>query len=91
MGNNISCNVDGIGTISLKMYDGVVRTLKDVSYVPSLNRNLISLGILDESGFSFKVEDGRIKVLKRALIVMKGIRKNGLYVLEGKINVGNVN
>lgn len=69
----------------------LVRTLKDVRYVPSLKRNLISLGTLHASGFSFKVEDGRIKVLQGALVVRRGIRKNGLYMLEGTIKVGMMN
>ncbi|KAG8497429.1 hypothetical protein CXB51_008736 [Gossypium anomalum] len=34
---------DGVGTIKVKMFDGVVRTLSDVRHVPELKRNLISL------------------------------------------------
>ena len=33
MGNNAVCNVEGIGTIKLKLHDGVVRTLSDVRYI----------------------------------------------------------
>ncbi|KAG8498690.1 hypothetical protein CXB51_005073 [Gossypium anomalum] len=38
------------GTIKVKMFDGVVRTLSDVRYVPELKRNLISLSTLDSKG-----------------------------------------
>ena len=47
MGNNAFCKVAGIGTVCIKMFDGVVRTLGDVRHVPDLERNLISLSTLD--------------------------------------------
>ncbi|KAG8479084.1 hypothetical protein CXB51_029923 [Gossypium anomalum] len=31
MGNNASCKIAGVGTIKVKMFDGVVRTLSDIS------------------------------------------------------------
>ena len=39
MGNNASCKVAGIGTIRIKMFNGVVRTLGDVGHVLDLKRN----------------------------------------------------
>ena len=47
LGNNLACKVAGIGTISLKMFDGVTRDLHHVRYVPELKGNLISLGMVD--------------------------------------------
>ena len=46
MGNDHPCNMDGIGTTRVKMFDGIVRELKEVRYVPQLKRNLISVDIL---------------------------------------------
>ena len=43
MGNDTSCKVARIGNIIIKMFDGIVRTLCDVRYVPDLRKNLISL------------------------------------------------
>jgi len=37
----------GIGTVRIKMFDGVVRDLKDVRYVPQMNKNIISVGALE--------------------------------------------
>jgi hypothetical protein len=36
MGNDISCKSVGIGSIKIKMFDGIVRTLMDVRHVPNL-------------------------------------------------------
>ena len=36
-----------VGTIQIKMFDGMIRELKEVRYVPQLKRNLISVGALE--------------------------------------------
>nr|GEY18995.1 hypothetical protein [Tanacetum cinerariifolium] len=50
MGNDSPCKVVGIGTIQIKMHDGVIRILTDVHHVPDLKKNSISLGVLDSKG-----------------------------------------
>ena len=57
------------------MFDGVVRILGDVRYVPNLKRNLISLSTLDEKGYKYTSEGGVLKISKGALVVMKGHQK----------------
>jgi len=47
MGDDHPCNVEGIGTVRIKMFDGIVRELKEVRYVPQLKRNLISVGAME--------------------------------------------
>ena len=64
LGNNISCSVVGIGTVAINMFDGMTRTLKEVRHVLDLKRNRISLGTLDESGYSFKAENGKLTISK---------------------------
>lgn len=44
MGNDATCKVIGIGTMKIRMSDGVVRTLGDIRHVQGLRKNLISLG-----------------------------------------------
>ena len=46
MGDGHPCNVEGISTVHIKMFNGIVRELKEVSYVPQLKRNLILVGAL---------------------------------------------
>ena len=90
MGNNASCKVAGIGTVKIKMFDGVVRTLSDVRHIPDLKRNLISLSTLDAKGYKYTGEGGVLKISKGALVSMKGTRQAGkLYVLHGSTVVGD--
>ena len=44
MGDDHPCNIEGMGTVRIKMDDGIVRELKEVRYVPQLKTNLISVG-----------------------------------------------
>ena len=53
LGNNLSFKVLGVGTVRIKMFDGVVRTLTNVRHVPDLKTSLISLGTLDSQGYEY--------------------------------------
>ncbi|XP_047160823.1 uncharacterized mitochondrial protein AtMg00300-like [Vigna umbellata] len=64
--------------------------LQDVRYVPELKRNLISISSFDLGGYTMKVEDGVMRVYSGDSEVVKGRRKNGLYILEGSTVIGHV-
>jgi hypothetical protein len=64
------------------MFDGVVQTLTEVRYVPSMSRNLISLSTLDMKCYKYTVDDSIMKVTKGSLVVIKGeLIAEKLYVL----------
>ncbi|RVW58895.1 Retrovirus-related Pol polyprotein from transposon TNT 1-94 [Vitis vinifera] len=84
LGNNKHYKILGTGTVRIKHYDGIERVLEDVRYIPELKRNLISLGMLDKSGYTFKSEPNSLRVARGSLTVMKGTIKNGLYTLIGQ-------
>ena len=88
MGNNAACKVVGKGTVRIKMYDGIVRTLTDVRHVPDLKKNLISLGTLDSQGCKFSGEGGVLKISKGALVLMKACKSGSLYILQGSTITG---
>ena len=91
MGNNASCKVAGIGTIHIKMFDGLIRTLSEVRHVLDLKRNLISLSTLDAKEYKYTGEGGVLKISEEALVVMKGHQKTAmLYVLQGSNVTGDV-
>ncbi|KAH7550154.1 hypothetical protein JRO89_XS13G0144400 [Xanthoceras sorbifolium] len=88
MGNNHACKIAGMGTVKIKMHDGVIRTLTDVRHIPELKRNLISLSTLDSNGYKFTGGDGVLKVAKGSLIVMKAEKIGKLYILKGSTVTG---
>uniref|UniRef100_A0A2N9G8B6 CCHC-type domain-containing protein n=1 Tax=Fagus sylvatica TaxID=28930 RepID=A0A2N9G8B6_FAGSY len=75
MGNDGTSTIIGMGTIKIKMFDGVVRTLEEVRHIPDMKKNLISLGTLDSKGYSYKFENGIMKVSKGAMVVMTVAQK----------------
>lgn len=60
-------------------------------FVPGLKRNLISLGTLDNAGFTYKSEKGNLTVYKGSTFKMSDTLKNGMYVLNGSTILGEVN
>ncbi|KAK3002885.1 hypothetical protein RJ639_019249 [Escallonia herrerae] len=83
MCNDVVCEVMGICTIKIKMFDGIVRTLCDVRYIPDLKKNLISLGTLDSIDCSISIKGGVMKVSKGAMVIMKGQKTGNFYKLMG--------
>ena len=90
LGDNHSCKTVGVGSVKIKMFDGVIRTLTYFRHVLELKKNLISLGVLDSYVHNFTGFDGTLKVSKGALVVMKAHRTWNLYKLVGRIQVNGI-
>ena len=74
----------GVGTVKIKMFDGAVRTLGDVVYVPRFRRNLISLSQLDSKGCRVLSAGGVVKISRGCMVLMKGEKCGDLFRLIGK-------
>ena len=74
----------------MKNHDGSTRVLTDVRYIPKLEKNLISLGTLESKGFTIIMRNGILKVVSEALMMMKGIRRNNLYLYQDSTLVGTI-
>lgn len=81
LGNNSSCKVTRISSIELRMYDGIIRELSNMRHVSELERNLISLSMLNKVGCSIRVKSSMMKVIKESIVLMKSDMSNGLYIL----------
>ena len=71
MGNDHSLEIAGIGTIKIKIFDGIIRIIGAVRHVNGLKKNLLSLGQMNSHGYKTHVENGIMKIVKGALILMK--------------------
>ena len=63
------------------MYNGVVRTLTNITYVSNLKKNLVSLGILDSQVNKYFIESGVLRVSEGAHVVVNKNFRNGFYFL----------
>ncbi|KAA0026163.1 Gag-Pol [Cucumis melo var. makuwa] len=89
-GSLFSCNdhalkIVDIGTIKLKLHDNIVCTIQQVRHVENLKKNLLLLGQLDDLDCKVVVEKRLTKLIKGALVLMKGRKVDAnLYMLEGE-------
>jgi hypothetical protein len=90
VGNDAMCKAIGLGTIKVRMFNGIVRILTNVRYAPNLKKNLISLGILDSLGYGYSAKDGVMKITKGTIMIMKGKKIGNLYKLLGDTVIGGV-
>ena len=89
MGNDVACKTVGKGSICMKMFDGQVRTFKDVRHVPDLRKNLLSLGALEAQGYKFSGTDRVLKVTKGSMTVLKGEYMMNLYRVIRRVVIGD--
>ena len=67
------------------MKDGQNILLKNVRHVPEMRMSLISMGLLDDEGYSTSFGKGGWKLSKGALVVAKGPKIGTLYSLKAMI------
>ena len=51
MGDDTPHPIVGIGSVQIKMFDGIVRTITDVRHVPGMKINLLSCSTFDRKGY----------------------------------------
>jgi hypothetical protein len=88
MSNDAMCKAIGLGTINVRMFDGIVRILTIVKYVPDLKKNLISLGTLDYLGYGYSAKNRVMKITKSAMVILKGKKIGNLCKLLKDIVTG---
>ena len=85
MGDDYPCNIEGIGTVLIKMFNGMVQELKEMKYVPQLKKNLILVDDLEALGLEISDRESVLKMLRDSMIVMKAVRSNNLYYLKSNM------
>jgi hypothetical protein len=88
--NGVQTDVEVVGDVSLELVDGFILSLRDVLYVPSLQRNLISVSCLDNDGLDCHFGDGKSEILCNNECVGLTFQKENLYLLSLCENVNSV-
>lgn len=72
------------------MIDGMVHPLTEVIHAPDLKKNLISFWCIGCFWVQILVSSGVLKVVRWAMVVMKGQRLGNLYRMIGDTVTGGV-
>lgn len=83
VGNYVAFKTLGIGTVKIKMHNGIIRTFVEVRHLPNLKKNLISLGTLRCKGCKSAAEGGVLKICRGFFVLMKAKKVGCLYMVEG--------
>lgn len=70
---------------------GTVKKLANVSYVPNLKTNLISVSSLDVQRFRQEGGEGKTCFFKNGKLALRGILCESLYLLDGETIIPSAN
>ena len=94
VGNGSNISAVAVGSLDLHLASGLVLNLKNVYYVPSVFRNILSVSCLDADGFCFEISNSCMVIRKDNIFYANAFISNGLYLLDIKddkqlLNVNN--
>ena len=79
LGDHTALPIRGVGNVPLRMYDGKIRVLQKVRWVPNLRRNLMSESVFDDLGCHIITHSGIREVIKNGATLIKSVKEGGLY------------
>ena len=79
MGNGSHTRVLGASTVVLKFTSGKTVLLKNVQYVPSIKKNLVSASQMCRDGFKIVLESNKCVVSRHGTFIGKGYDCGGLF------------
>jgi hypothetical protein len=80
--NGVQADVEAVGDVHLELDTRFVLILRDVFFVPILQRNLISVSCLDNDGFDCHFGDGKCLIECNDTLVTVAFKRNDLYLLS---------
>ena len=84
LGDDGRYSVTGICTITFQRASGKIFHLKDVVHVPSLNKNLILVAMLEDKGYNVIFSEGKVFLRHKTTGKYKniGIHVKNIYKLD---------
>ena len=82
VGNGARVAALAVGTYDLSLPSGLVLSLENCFYVPTVRRNIISISCLDKKGFAFFIKNSKCNIYKDNIFYGYAPCTSGLYVLD---------
>ena len=71
-----------IGTYILTLPSGLISSLDDCYYVPTLTKNIISISLLIKNGFHLTFSNNGCSIMLNDVFYTYGTLCNGIYILD---------
>jgi hypothetical protein len=84
LGNDSTTRIIGKGRVKLRFIDGRIRTLPGVLHIPGMARNLIYVSKMEDVGVKTIFEKGTCRMVRGAMVLMRGVRFGTLYKMLGR-------
>jgi hypothetical protein len=91
LGDDSTTKILGRGRVKLLLKDGKIRTLPEVLHIPKLSRSLISVRKMDDAGVDTVFGKKTCKMVRGAMVLMRGVRCGTLYKLLGSTYTNGCN
>eukprot|EP00253_Pinus_taeda_P022165 PITA_22165 len=91
LGDDRKARIIGHGKVKLKLQGGRAKTLPGVLHIPALARNMISVSKLDDPSVKIVFEKDTCKMVRGALVSLRGVQIGTLYNLQGSTVVDGCN
>jgi hypothetical protein len=91
LGDDSIAKILGRGWVNLLLNDGRIRTLPGVLHIPKLARSLISVSKLSDVGVKIVFEKNTCKMVRGAMVLMRGFHCGNLYKLFGSTYTNECN
>ena len=91
LGDESPKKITGHGRVKLFLNYGRIKTLPGVLHIPSLARNLIYVVKMADAGVKTVFEKDGCKMVRGAMVLMRGVQYGTLYKLLGKTVIGDCN
>jgi hypothetical protein len=89
--DDLTTKIMGRGRVKLLLKDGRIRTLPGVLHIPKLARSLISVSKLDDAGVNIVFGKNTCKMVRGAMVLMRGVWCGTLYKLLGNTYTNGCN
>jgi hypothetical protein len=81
LGDDLTAKIMGRIRVKLLLKDGRIRTLPGVLHIPKLARKLIYVSKFDDAGVDTVLGKRACKMVRGAIVLMRGVRCGTLYNL----------
>jgi hypothetical protein len=91
LGDDSTSKILGCGRVKLLLKDGRIITLLGVLHIPKISRSLISISKLDDAGVDIVFGKNTCKMVRGAMLLMRGVQFGTLYKLLGRTYTNGCN